>query len=170
MKNSNSSTKIFSIYQNLYSNDVYDIVLIFSDTDDQETPSESNQYQILKNKIKLHHDIKEVPIIIFSNPCTMQIILSHFDTIRLSSRKKKENQVFIEKYANISNYKASAKQIESLMKKISKENYKDMKERVKAIKQADNICPSSNFYEFLEYFENKNCNWIDELNSYFDIK
>ena len=93
--NANSSTKIFAKYQNLHSNESFNIILIFCDTDDQEFPSENNQYQRLKKKIKSHHNIKHVPIIIFANPCTMQIILSHFDSVKLKSRKKTGNQTVI---------------------------------------------------------------------------
>ena len=63
-------------------------MLVFSDGDNN-----SDDYQKLKKDINEHHDNDVASdIIFFANPCTMQIILSHFDAIRLSSRNKRKTR------------------------------------------------------------------------------
>lgn len=63
-------------YQDKFQNGSYDIVLVFCDT--EKKPYE--QYKDIKRKINEFHDIENAAaeVLIFSNPCTMQIILKHW--------------------------------------------------------------------------------------------
>lgn len=42
-------------------------------------------------------------IVIFGNPCTMQIMLSHFAEVKLTSQSKSVNDEYIEKLVGIQN-------------------------------------------------------------------
>ena len=105
--NAKSINTIFSRYQEKYQSDSYTVVLIFCDTD----KGPSDKYLELKRKINEFHD-KDIAdeIIIFGNPCTMQIILSHFGNIRLTSQSKTVNAKYIEQLTGIKGYKATEDQ------------------------------------------------------------
>lgn len=153
---------IFSRYQDRYQSDSYALVLIFCDTDKK---SDKQYYPKLKEKINEFHENNVADqIIIFGNPCTMQIILSHFADIKLKSQSKKENRTFIEEYTGIKDYDAKEEQVKELMNKINTKNYKTMKTNISKISTKDNEKPSTNILYFLEKLENDNIEWIEEIN------
>ncbi len=80
--NVKSINNIVPRYQEKFQSDSYSLVLIFCDTD----KGPSDKYKEIKQKVNEFHeaDIAD-DIIIFGNPCTMQIILSHFAEIKLKS-------------------------------------------------------------------------------------
>lgn len=159
--NSKSINNISSIYQIRYQSNSYDLVLVFCDTD--KFPS--IKYKEIKGEINEFHE-KTVAddIVIFGNPCTMQIILSHFAEIKLTSQSKTRNSKFIEKYIGIKNYKATEAQRKELFSKIKRSNYKKMKENIKKLSTDDNVTSSTNILKFMEKFENDNTSWIDKIN------
>ncbi|HOA79162.1 MAG TPA: hypothetical protein PKO39_06900 [Bacilli bacterium] len=158
--NAMSISTIFPKYQYEFSNKTNDIVLVFSDGDNN-----SDDYQKLKKDINEHHDNDVASdIIFFANPCTMQIILSHFDAIRLSSRNKKKNAPIIKRLTGIDNYHANKDQIDELMKKIIQSNYQIMKANISTIVNDDTATPSTNFLRLIEYLENDDPSWLDTIN------
>lgn len=160
--NSKSINNISNIYQTRYQSDSYDLVLAFCDTD--KLPSK--RYKEIKSEINEFHE-KNVAddIIIFGNPCTMQIILSHFAEIKLTSQSKSVNSEYIEKYIGIKNYKATKEQRKELFGKIKRSNYVKMKENVSKLSTNDEEISSTNILRFVENFENDDDTWIDELNN-----
>ena len=101
--NAEGNGNIPARYQDRYQNGVYEAVLIFCDTD--KKPYE--QYDDVKRKINEFHGIENAAneIIIFGNPCTMQIILKHWTDEMLKSQAKQVNAPLIEKYTRIKGYK-----------------------------------------------------------------
>ena len=160
--NSKSINNISNIYQIRYQSDSYDLVLAFCDTD----KSPSKRYKEIKSEINEFHE-KNVAddIIIFGNPCTMQIILSHFAEIKLTSQSKSVNSKYIEKYIGIKNYKATNEQRKELFGKIKRNNYEKMKENVAKLTTNDQEISSTNILKFVERFESEDDTWIDELNN-----
>lgn len=159
--NAKSINTIFSRYQEKYQSDSYTVVLIFCDTD----KGPSDKYLELKRKINEFHD-KDIAdeIIIFGNPCTMQIILSHFGNIRLTSQSKTVNAKYIEQLTGIKGYKATEDQRRELFTKIKRNNYRTMKENVSDLSTNDTDVSSTNILKFVEKFENDDTSWIDEIN------
>lgn len=104
-------------------------------------------------------------IIIFGNPCTMQIILSHFAEIKLTSQSKHVNAKYIEELTRIKGYNATDTQRKDLFSKIKRNNYEVMKENIKKLSTNDEDISSTNFLKFIENFENDDDRWIDEINS-----
>ena len=90
-------------YQDKYQNGMYDLVLVFCDTD--KKPYE--QYTDIKAKIERFHGVEGISdrLVIFGNPCTMQIIIEHFAEVLLQSPAKKNNAPVIEQYTSITNIK-----------------------------------------------------------------
>lgn len=159
--NAKSINNIYNRYTDRYQSNSYDLVLIFCDTD--KGPSE--KYKEIKQRINDFHGIDIADdIIIFGNPCTMQIILSHFKDIKLTSQSKHVNAKYIEELAGIKGYDATEEQRKNLFSKIKRNNYEIMKENIKKLSTNDEDTSSTNFLKFIENFENDDDSWIDEIN------
>ncbi len=160
--NVKSINNIVPRYQEKFQSDSYSLVLIFCDTD----KGPSDKYKEIKQKVNEFHeaDIAD-DIIIFGNPCTMQIILSHFAEIKLKSQSKSVNAKYIEELIGIQNYKATEEQRKELFSKIKRDNYNTMKENVSKLSINDEDISSTNILKFIDRFENDNDNWIDEINN-----
>lgn len=159
--NAKSINTIFARYQQKYQSDSYSIVLVFCDTD--KYPSE--RYLELKRKINEFHDVDVADdIVIFGNPCTMQIMLSHFAKVKLTSQSKNVNGEYIEKLVGITNYKATEEQRKEFFSKIKRENYEVMKENIAMLSANDEDISSTNFLKFVKCFESENESWIEEIN------
>lgn len=87
LDNAGGNGNIPARYQDRYQNGSYDIVLIFCDT--EKKPYE--QYEDIKQKINEFHGVDHAAeeVIIFGNPCTMQIIIEHWADVKLRTPAKK---------------------------------------------------------------------------------
>lgn len=160
--NAKSINTIIARYQDRFQSSAYSLVLIFCDTD----KGPSDKYKEIKKEInKLYGKDIADEIVIFGNPCTMQIILSHFAEIKLTSQSKSVNSKFIKEYVGIDNYKATDEQRKELFGKIKRSNYEKMKENVAKLSTSDEDISSTNILKFVERFENDDDSWIDEINS-----
>ena len=159
--NSKSINNIADIYISKYQSNSYDLVLVFCDTD----KSPYDRYNAIKQEINDFHDkVISQKVIIFGNPCTMQIILSHFAKIKLTSQSKSVNAKYIEELTGIVNYKANEEQRKQLFSKINRKNYATMKENVSELSSNDEDISSTNILSFIKKFENDDDSWIDEIN------
>lgn len=160
--NAKSINTIIARYQEKFQSDSYMLVLIFCDTD----KGPSKKYREIKQKINEFHDANVADdIIIFGNPCTMEIILSHFAEIKLTSQSKTINAKYIENLTGISNYKATDEQRKELFSKINRKNYEIMKNNVSKLSINDEDTSSTNILKFLKRFESDDDSWIDEINN-----
>lgn len=124
------------------------------------------KYKEIKQKINdFHGENVADDIIIFGNPCTMQIILLHFAEIKLTSQSKTINSKYIKEYVGIDNYKATDEQRRELFSKIKRSNYEKMKENVAKLSKDDNVTSSTNILKFVKKFESDDESWMDEINS-----
>ena len=152
-----------------YQNDNYAAVLIFCDTDKYPF----KEYTLIKQKLREFFNIRTLTLnkmVIFANPCSMQIILSHFADVELKTQAKKTNAPLINGLTGVANYKASQKQINIICSKITRTSYYQMKERIKSINVDDTITPSTNLITFLDYFENTDEEWIKAINKALGAK
>lgn len=162
--NAKSASNIFACYQDAYNNDRSEIVLIFCDTDKHPY----REYKQLKRKINNFHDRENASnkIVIFANPCTMQIVLSHFGEVHLKNQGKKTNAGIIEELTGVKKYDAHEDQIKEICEKIFQRTYPVMKERVARINFKDDVSCSTNFIDFINKFESENLIWIKDINKY----
>lgn len=153
-------------YQDKYQNNAGDIVLVFCDTD--RKPYE--QYVEIKRKINEFHgvDVAADEVVIFGNPCTMDVIVKHWDDIDLKSPAKKVNAPIIEELTGVHRYRAKREQIEALMTHITVHNYNAMKRRIAARSSVDEEKNSSNFDQLANNLESVDNNWIDRINQILD--
>lgn len=162
LENAGGNGNVPARYQDKYQNDSYDLVLMFCDTD--RKPYE--QYVDIKRKIDDFHGVEGVAdaVLMYGNPCTMQIVVQHWKEICLKSPAKKVNAPLIEECTGVANYKAKKEQLDSLYAKVTRDNYADMLERVKRLPNDDTVVGSSNFARFMEVLGSGDVSWIDGIN------
>lgn len=160
--NAGGNGNIPARYQDRYQNGTDELVLVFCDT--EKKPYE--QYEDIKRKINEFHGVNNVAdeVVIFGNPCTMQIITKHWTDENLKSPAKSVNAPLIKKYTGVESYKGRADQIQDVMKHVTEENYADMRHRVSTLESDDSVTGSSNFGKFIYLFESDDDRWIEEIN------
>lgn len=89
LENADGNGNVPARYQDKYQNDSFDLVLMFCDTD--RKPYE--QYVDIKQKIDDFHGVEGAAdmVLMYGNPCTMQIVIQHWKEICLKSPAKKIN-------------------------------------------------------------------------------
>ena len=159
--NAGGNGNISARYQDRYQNGSDELVLVFCDTEKKP----HKQYEDIKQKINELYGVDNAAdeVIIFGNPCTMQIISKHWTDKNLKSPAKSVNAPLIKKYTGVENYKARADQIKEVMEHITVENYKDMSHRIRKLDVNDTIIGSSNFGKFITLFESDDSGWIEEI-------
>ena len=166
LENAGGNGNIPARYQDKYQNGAYDLVLVFCDTD--RKPYE--QYVDIKRRIDEFHGVENAAdkIMIFGNPCTMQIIIEHWGDVRLCSNNKKKNAPVIFDLTGIEGYKGRKEQRRKLFSQITTENYQEMRERIKQIPWDDTVEGSTNFGRFLDYFSSDDRRWMQMINEVLD--
>lgn len=161
IKNAKSINEISARYEYEYQNGAYELIVIFCDT--EKAPYE--QFITLKKDLYKFHGNKAADrIVFFANPCTMQIILSHFENVSLKTNSKSKNEGVIKKCSGVANYEATENQRKAIMKKITPDNYFKMKERLVNLNKNYTIVPSSNCIVLFDGLEGKILNWIKNCN------
>ncbi len=154
-------------YQFEINKDAYELVMVFCDTDRHPY----TQYLGVKAKINAMHEAEDATsqVVIYANPCSMQIILLHFAVIFLKTQGKKTNAKLIEQLTGIKGYKANqAEHLMAICSKINRQSYFEMKKRVVDINMPDTIPGSTNFIKFLQRFESETPEWIVEIRKFLD--
>ena len=103
--NAGGNGNIPARYQDRYQNGSYEVILVFCDT--EKKPYE--QYEDIKRKINDFHGVPNAAdeVVMFGNPCTMQIIAKHWTDENLRSPAKPVNAPLVKKYTGVANYLAS---------------------------------------------------------------
>lgn len=161
--NAGGSGNISARYQDKYQNGAFKIVFIFCDT--EKAPYE--QYENIKRRVNELHGVDNAAdeVIIFGNPCTLQIMIKHWTAKKIITPEKTSNARLIEKHTGVKNYDGREWQIERIMRHITLDNYRDMSVRVKGLSQDDSVIGNSNFGKLIELLGRDNCDWIDEINN-----
>lgn len=166
LENAGGNGNIPARYQDKYQNGAFDLVLVFCDTD--RKPYE--QYVDIKRKINEFHGVENAAdkVVIYGNPCTMQIIIKHWDDVRLCSNNKKKNVPIIFGLTGVERYKGRREQRRELFSRITKENYQEMRKRISKLPIDDAVEGSTNFGRFLDWFSSGDCCWIQMINQELD--
>ena len=160
--NAKGNGNIPARYQDKFQNGLFEVVFVFCDT--EKKPYE--QYIDIKRKINEIHGMGNIAdqVIIYANPCTMQIILSHFQDVNLTTASKRVNATVIEECTGIKNYKARMDQLKILVGQITENNYQEMSARVKLFLDDDTELGSSNFIRLIEYLSSEHDDWVQNIN------
>ena len=154
--------RIVSRYQYELQCGRYDLILVFCDADEGSKQFHDMVCEIGKNVFGDRD--KGILVFIYSNPVTLQIVLSHFSKVELKDKAKKQNQQIIFELTGIKNYDAKEDQIKELIDKITYTNYQTMKDNLKDISSNYKDIPSTNILLFLNRFESDDVSWVDEIN------
>ena len=162
LENAGGNGNVPARYQDKYQNGSYDLVLMFCDTD--RKPYE--QYVDIKRKIDDFHGVEGAAdaVLMYGNPCTMQIVVQHWKEVCLKSPAKKVNAPLIEECTGVANYTAKKEQLGNLFEQVTTDNYEDMLERVKRLPDDDTVVGSSNFARFMDGLGSGDVAWIDGIN------
>lgn len=160
--NARGNGNIPARYQYCYQTGSYELVLVFCDT--EKKPHE--QYEDIKRKINEFHGVNDAAesVVIFANPCTLQIVVKHWSDDNIKTPAKPVNAMLIQELTGVKNYKARADQLEAIMKKMSEDNYCDMRRRVAQLESDDTALGSSNFGKFIRLLESHDDRWIEKIN------
>lgn len=165
LKNARSIDNIAAVYQNEFQNDNSDLIIIFCDTE----VAPFDQFRNLIKKIDKYHNKKIAKdIIFFANPCTMQIILSHFNSVHLTTNSKSKNAQLIKKLTGVEEYQAREMQRTTIIKKINSSNYPTMKANLSMVAREWNVVPSTNFIELLDKLEQADTSWVNKIEKKFN--
>ncbi|HOO67915.1 MAG TPA: hypothetical protein PLC53_00930 [Bacilli bacterium] len=158
------NTNISSYFQDEYQRGKWDLVLVFCDTEKHSKKNKAKVITDLKDYITglLGTNISD-KLIIFANPVTLLIVLSHFSKVSSLKVSKTSNAQIVEDLTGVKNYKAKEEQIKKIMKKINKTNYEIMKENIKDNSTDEYTRLATNFLYFSEKLSNPDVSWIEEI-------
>lgn len=163
LRDAKGNGNLYPIYQDVYQKGNYDLVLIVCDT--EKKPHE--QFNDICCKVNSLHacELASQHVVMFTNPCTMQVILLHWDTsVRLQTPSKRRSATYIEKYTGIQDYSAKEFQRTQLVSNITKESYRNMMNGAKQLGMDAALINSTNLHVFFAQLEQPDTNWIDEIN------
>ena len=161
LKDAKSIDNISAVYAYSYRADNYKLVVIFCDT--ERYPYE--QFLAMKNKInKIHGDKVADEVVYFVNPCTLQVVLSHFQPVRLTSNSKTDNAAIVEKLTGVKGYDASMRQRVAIYRKITVENYEVMRRHLAQMSDIYTDIRSSNVLRLFQALDSGDPKWIVDIN------
>jgi len=163
LRDAKGNGNLYPIYQNVYQKGNYDLVVIVCDT--EKKPHE--QFNDICCKVNSLHacELASQHVVMFTNPCTMQVILLHWDTsVRLQTPSKRRSATYIEKYTGIQDYSAKESQRIQLVSNITKHSYRKMMNGAKQLGMDAALINSTNLHVFFAQLEQPDTNWIDEIN------
>ena len=93
LRDAKGNGNLYPIYQNVYQKGNYDLVVIVCDT--EKKPHE--QFNDICCKVNSLHacELASQYVVMFTNPCTMQVILLHWDTFLLDCRHHQSGVVLL---------------------------------------------------------------------------
>ena len=123
------------------------------------------EYSKLCSQINRFHGKRNASsyIVRYANPCTLQVMLMHFDSIKLKGNKKSDNAVHIQRYTGVREYRATETQRKAFFAHINRDNYQIMKKNVFCITEKFDVLPSTNILELFNYLESDSNEWVDKL-------
>ena len=159
LRDAKGNGNLYPIYQDVYQKGNYDLVVIVCDT-------EKKPHDICCKVNSLHAcEFASQHVVMFTNPCTMQVILLHWDTsVRLQTPSKRRSASYIEAYTGIQDYSAKESQRIQLFSNITKDSYRIMMTGAKQLGMDAALINSTNLYVFFTQLEQSDTNWIDEIN------
>jgi hypothetical protein len=160
IRNAKAASNIPSFFQAAYAKNFYEIVFVVCDKD-----RNPEQYVNIISKLD---DIlgpgKAKEIVIFTCPCTLQVILSHFGDVQLTTQAKKAARDDVQRLTDVANYDAHQDQLKTICSKIHYRSYEKMKQRIAQLSTCPDDIPSTNILSLFGYLESQNPQWIDGIN------
>ena len=158
--NAKSATSIPAKFQEAYSSNSYDLVLVVCDYD--RVPNAFNQVVAGLNTFLGPN--KASVILTFTRPCTLQVILLHFGSANLTTQSKLAAQGIVEELTGVANYDAHKDQLESIAGKIYHRSWQPMSARLELLSTDCNVIPSTNILILFRNLCSDGSKWILNIN------
>lgn len=159
--NAKTASNIPAIYQQEYSKNKHEIVLVVCDKDRRP-----EQYEYIMASIDaILGPGKAKEVVTYVSPCTLQVILSHFGDVELTTQAKREARPIVKALTGVDGYDAHQDQLRTICNQIYWRTYSQMKERVAKLSTDPNDMPSTNILALFERLESPDASWISEINA-----
>lgn len=156
--NAKGAKNIPAYYYAKYSSNSYHLVLVVCDAD----KNPEVYYDVIKGINNILGGNKAQHVVYFNRPCILQIILSHFGDVELTTQAKKMNQDEVFNLTGVDGYDAREDQLIAICSKIKRANCDDMEKRMRIIGDDFNNIPSSNFMKLYNDLKSDDTRWVSE--------
>lgn len=156
---SGGAGKVPMVFQYYWSTANYDAIYFMIDVDAE--PHEAFE-SVKKNVNAIMPRLFEKHVL-YTNPCTLQLMVFHFEKTILPNQSKMNNSDTIKRiWPKIRKmYSAKHYQLEIMRSEFDKVNYSSMKSNFHSLDSGDvYTAPSSNLVAFFEHLENKDPSWL----------
>lgn len=171
--NAQGIDRIANKYKIYSSSTDYHMVFVVCDT--EKFPY--TQFTGLRDSLRALHLGTNIEdhVVFFSNPNTMQIILTHFmssDTIEtgLKTNRKSKNTGTVQDYTGVGRYSAEGSQRGDIFKKITPANSEHMLILINCLSRNYEHVPSSNMYDLFNPLHTGDTDFVEDLYQYFPSK
>lgn len=160
MINAKSASNIPAKYQEAFASDSYSIVLVVCDMD--RKPEAYNNVVLGIENVLGNNNAEKV--ITFTRPCTLQIILSHFGEVHLTTQAKSAAREDVERLTGVKDYDAHQEQLNTVCQKIFFRDWIKFYERLELLSTDPNDIPSGNIKLLFDRLCSDGHEWIEQLN------
>lgn len=163
--NAKGNGNLLAKFQYEYQSCRSELIFIVCDTDKDTKKNYKDLILLINNQIFGDKKVAE-KLVIYTNPCTLQVILYHFgdETLTSQGKKNKTTTKILKKYQLLESYDGHKDEINEILKKINRENYKNMKDRIINKNTDYNIRGNTNFIYLIDFLEKEDIDWVDQLN------
>ncbi len=140
-------------YQLLRSSIRNGLILIFCDAGEDENKESRKEFELIIRMLQQNGCNHPFDILYFANPCTMQIVLSHFGKVHVKYEDKRQNKNLIMKWSKVNDYDGSLSKVRELINAIPKASYQTMKENLSDSNIDYRIPGSTNIIKLLKKLE-----------------
>ena len=147
-------------FHELFSTGVYDGIFPLIDAD-----RDSCHFNEVRTKLKEIVGFDPSQLIIFTNPCTLQIMLAHLGDDIIKTESKRANHPLVQKNWPLIKkpYGAHKYQLDLICDSLTADNYQDMKRRISKLSTNCRQVPSTSLLAFLEHFESDDASWLNGI-------
>lgn len=159
--NAKSATSIPIKFQEAYSSNRYDLVLAVCDYD--RVP---NAYSLVVEGLDTFlgpHKSKHV--LTFTRPCTLQVILLHFESVTLATQSKSAARDIVARLTGVDNYDAHQDQLAIIVSQIFHRSWQPMIARLETLSADYNVTPSTNMLKLFRDLSSDNSKWTSIINN-----
>jgi hypothetical protein len=149
------------VFDQAFQNFYYDAVFVILDVDCMS----NGTYQDTVAKLERTLGFSARQIILFTNPCTIQLFLASRSDDVLPNQSKNSFTKYFNTLWNGGHkpYAAHAYQLEKLKAEFSLSDYEAMVERIKAYSTKPEDLPSTSAHFFLSKFKQSNTKWLEDV-------
>lgn len=165
---SRETEEYFQTYIDARRSEDYDAVIIFCDTGAADNSRSRGVFRGILDKTNTHNGTTDETndVVYYANPVTMQIILSHFKKVSITSENKYDYEKLVYECCGVEDFASlhSEAKLNEIMKQINRDNYNNnLKENLKDAPKDYRILNSTNILDLFFKLESSDVTWIDKI-------